>query len=248
MLTGKNVLITGSNRGIGLAFVKAFAKQKCNIWACARKYNEEFETQMSELALQNNVWIKPVYFELTDSEEMKQAVKAILKSEDRVDVLINNAGVAHGGLFAMTKIQTIKEVFDINVFAPMELTQLVLRKMMRQKSGCIINMSSVAAVNVRVGNSAYGVSKAAVKSWTEILGAEVAQYGIRVNAIAPSLTDTDMGQTVKKNAGENRLLLSAMGRMAKAEEIANVAVFLASEEASFVNGETIIVNGGGDCD
>ena len=90
MLTGKNVLITGSNRGIGLAFVKAFAKQKCNIWACARKYNEEFETQMSELALQNNVWIKPVYFELTDSEEMKQAVKAILKKFNIRKEAMNN--------------------------------------------------------------------------------------------------------------------------------------------------------------
>ena len=248
MLTGKNILITGANRGIGAAFVKAFAQQKCNIWACARKCSEEFEDQMSELAAQNNVWIKPVYFDVTDSEEMKTAVKEILKSGENVDVLINNAGVAHGGLFAMTKMRTIRDVFDVNVFAPMELTQLVLRKMMRQKSGSIINMSSVAAINVRAGNSAYGVSKAAVKAWTAILATETAQYGIRVNAIAPSLTDTDMGHMVQQNAGENKLLPSAMGRMAKTEEIANVALFLASEEASFVNGETIVVNGGGDCD
>ncbi|OUQ17491.1 SDR family NAD(P)-dependent oxidoreductase [Lachnoclostridium sp. An138] len=248
MLTGKNVLITGSNRGIGKAFVEAFAKRQCNIWACARKHSEEFETQMAEIASQNGVWIRPVYFELTDSEEMKAAIKQVLKSGENIDVLINNAGIAHGGLFSMTRMQTIREVFDINVFAPMELAQLVLRKMMRQKSGSIINMSSVAALNVRAGNSAYGTSKAAVKAWTAVLGAETAQYGIRVNAIAPSLTDTDMGRTVQENAGENRLLPSAMGRMAKAEEIANVAVFLASDEASFVNGETIVVNGGGDCD
>ena len=248
MLTGKNILITGANRGIGEAFVKAFAQRKCNIWACARKYSEKFENQIADIAAQNDVWINPVYFDMLDSEEMKTAVKTIIKSGENVDVLINNAGVAHGGLFAMTKMQTVREVFDVNVFAPMELTQLVLRKMMRQKSGNIINMSSVAAINVRPGNSAYGVSKAAIKSWTAILGAEMAQYGIRVNAIAPSLTDTDMGRTVQKNAGENKLLPSAMGRMAKAEEIANVAIFLASDEASFVNGETIIVNGGGDCD
>lgn len=248
MLKEKNILITGANRGIGKAFVKAFAQQKCNIWACARKYSEKFENQMADIATQNGVWIKPVYFDMVDSEEMKTAVKTILKSGENVDVLINNAGVAHGGLFAMTKMQTIREVFDVNVFAPMELTQMVLRKMMRQKSGSVINMSSVAAINVRPGNSVYGVSKAAIKSWTAVLGAEMAQYGIRVNAIAPSLTDTDMGRTVQKNAGEDKLLPSAMGRMAKAEEIANVAVFLASDEASFVNGETIIVNGGGDCD
>lgn len=244
-LKGKTAIITGSNRGIGKAMIEKMASEGADIWAHARKQNTEFEIFLEKLSHQYGVLVKPVYFELTDKEQMCMAMQPIIRGDRAIDILINNAGIAHGGLFSMTKIQTIRDVFEVNLFATMELTQLVLRKMMKQKSGSIINMSSIAALNLRPGNSAYGVSKAAIKAWTETLATEVASYGIRVNAIAPSLTDTDMAKLMEDKAGKEMLSASAMGRFASADEIANIALFLASEDASFVNGHTIVANGGG---
>lgn len=245
-LQGKTVFVTGSNRGIGKTLIETMAAEGANIYAHARTKSEVFEKDLSDMAQKYKVSVQPVYFELTDKEAMQKEMKPILQSGTSLDVLINNAGVAHGGFFSMTKVQTIRDVFEINLFAAMELTQLVLRKMIRQKKGCIINMSSIAAYDIKPGNSAYGVSKAAVKAWTETLAAEVARNGIRVNAIAPGLTDTEMAKQMEKKAGEEMVQASAMGRLATTEEIANVAVFLASDDASFVNGHTVVVNGGFD--
>ena len=243
--TSKAVLITGANRGIGLQMVRSFAQNGYNIWACARKHTTEYEQTMTQIAEENGVWVQPLYFDMTNYDAMKAEItEKVLKSNSTVDVLVNNAGVAHGGFFSMTKVAAIRDVFEVNLFAGMELTQLVIRKMIRQKSGCIINMSSIAAFNLRPGNSAYGVSKVAVKAWTETLGAELAQYGIRVNAIAPSLTDTEMARQMEEKAEEQMIHASAMGRLAKTEEISDVAVYLASDKASFINGQTIVVNGG----
>ncbi len=244
-LKGKTAIITGSNRGIGKAMIEKMASEGADIWAHARKQNTEFEIFLEKLSQQYGVLVKPVYFELTDKEQMCTAMQPIIRGDRAIDILVNNAGIAHGGFFSMTKIQTIRDVFEVNLFATMELTQLVLRKMIKQKSGSIVNMSSIAALNLRPGNSAYGVSKAAIKAWTETLATEVASYGIRVNAIAPSLTDTDMAKLMEDKAGKEMLSASAMGRFASAEEIANIALFLASEDASFVNGHTIVANGGG---
>lgn len=244
-LAGKTVLVTGSNRGIGKAIVEKMASEGAIVWAHARRQTEDFEDFLIKTAQRYDTNIYPVYFELTDTEQMKAAMQPIIHGEKRIDILVNNAGVAHGGFFAMTKIQTIRDVFDVNLFATMELTQLVLRKMMKQRGGCIINMVSIAAMHLRPGNSAYGTSKAALKAWTETLAVEMAPYGIRVNAIAPSLTDTDMAQMMENKAGREMLSASAMGRLARCEEIANIAVFLATDESSFVNGHTIVANGGG---
>lgn len=244
-LSGKTALVTGSNRGIGKAMIEKMASEGASIIAHARKKTDDFEIFLDDLSKHYKVMVKPVYFELTDTDEMREAMQPIIRGEGAIDILVNNAGVAHGGFFAMTKVQTIRDVFDVNLFAAMELTQMVLRKMMRQKSGSIINMSSIAALHVRAGNSAYGVSKAAIKAWTETLATEVAPYGIRVNAIAPSLTDTEMAKLMENKAGKEMLSASAMERLATPEEIANVAVFLASDDSSFVNGHTVVVNGGG---
>lgn len=243
-MKGKNALVTGTNRGIGKAIIEKLASQGVNIWAHARKRNDEFEERLCQLSDSCGVWIKPIYFDITETALMKKEILPIIKSDENIDILVNNAGIAHGGFFSMTKIEKIKEVFDVNFFSAMELTQLILRKMMRQKRGAIINMSSIAAIHVRPGNSAYGVSKAAIKVWGETLAAEMAAYGIRVNNIAPSLTNTDMACQMEAKAEERMIQNSAMRRLASPEEIANVVAFLASEEAAFINGHTLIVDGG----
>lgn len=238
------VMITGTNRGIGKAMMTAFAKAGYYVVAHARKPSDEHNDAISEL-LQSGCEIQSIYFDVTDNDAMKKCVKELNGQGIVADILVNNAGITHGGFFSMTKIETIRNVFDVNLFSYMELTQLVLRGMIRKKHGCIINMGSIAGIDLHEGNSAYGVSKSAVIAWTKTLSAEVAQYGIRVNAIAPGLTDTDMAKQMEVKAGEAMLGESAMKRLGHPEEIANTALFLASDNASFINGQTIRVDGGG---
>lgn len=244
MLKGKNIIITGSNRGIGKALVEEFAKSGANIWACARTPNDEFEKFLNNLSQEFNIWTKPIYFELSDTNSIKNGFKQIYQEKLPIDVLINCAGIAHGGFFQMTPTTKIKEVFNINLFAQMELTQLVLKVMTRQKSGSIINFSSLAAFSLKAGNSAYGVSKAAIAAWTKTLAQETAMYNVRVNAVAPGLINTDMATQMEENAGKEMIEASAMKRLGKPSEIASAVLFLASEESSFINGQILRIDGG----
>lgn len=244
MLKNKNAIITGSNRGLGKAIVEEFAKNGANIYACARSQNGKFEKHLQNLAEKYKVNIKPIYFDLSDSFAMKEGFKKIYSDKQSIDILVNCAGVAHGGLFQMTPISKIKEIFEINFFSQMEFTQLVLKIMMKQQKGNIINFSSIAGLDLKVGNCAYGVSKAAMTAWTKTISAELAPCGIRVNAIAPALTDTDMAKLMDEKAVIDGIESSAMKRMATPQEIVEVVLFLASDKSSFINGQTIRVDGG----
>lgn len=135
-----NVLVTGANRGIGKIMVESFAKDGRNVFAHARKPNAEFERYLNQLEKVYSVHIRPVYFDMTDTVSMKKSVKELYKEDIRFDILVNNAGLAHGGLFQMTSVETIRQVFDINLFSHMSLTQLVLRGMQQIKKGCIIKI------------------------------------------------------------------------------------------------------------
>lgn len=242
---GKNVIITGANRGIGLASVHRFAENGWNVWACARKQNAEFGTEMSRSAERFGVWIKPVYFELSDEGEIKRGFTDIYNDKKPVHALINNAGIAYSRLFQMTPMEDIAELFKINVFSVMMLSQLTLKIMAKQKYGNIINIASSFALRPHIGNIGYASSKAAVIAFTQGLAMEVAGYGnIRVNAIAPGPTDTDMLSTASEEYERAMLSHCAMNRKAKPSEIANAAYFLASDDASFINGQVISVDGG----
>ena len=244
MLTGKNAVITGANRGIGRAIVEKFAANGCNVWACARTPREAFEQDMEALAEQYHVWIRPVYFDLSREDDVKAGFKEIYQTKEPIDILVNNAGLVHAALFPMAPMEEIRKLFEVNVFSVMELTQLVLKRMMRQKSGVILNMASVAGQDAVATNSIYGSSKAAIISFTRILAAEMAAYGIRVNAVAPGPVRTDMIELLEQKMGDDLLMHTAMGRLAEPEEIAETVLFLASSKASFINGQVIRVDGG----
>lgn len=237
-------VITGTARGIGRELAHTFASHGYSIWACARTPSAEHERELARLAEENGVWIKPLYFDMTDEAARKAAVKEILDEKKNIDVLVNCAGMAHGGLFTMTRVEDIRQVFEVNLFSHMSLTQALLRRMVRQGHGCIINFGSIAGLDLHAGNSAYGVSKAAVIAWTKTLAAELAPYHIRVNAVAPGLTDTDMAKKMEAKAGTQMVSESAMKRLARPEEIARTVLFLASDDASFITGQTLRIDGG----
>ena len=243
-LEGKNAIITGANRGIGNKIVKKFAEEGCNVWACTRQKTDIFESEMADLASKYKVIVTPVYFDLSESGEIKDSFKEIFKSKHPIDILVNVAGVVNAEIFQRTTLDTMRDVFDANFFGPVQLIQLVLRVMTRYGKGTIINISSIAGLDANPTNCTYGSSKAALNAFTKILASEVATLGIRVNAIAPGPTKTEMIQTVWNKVGDSLLDRCAMGRLAEPGEIANVALFLASEKSSFINGQVIRVDGG----
>lgn len=243
MPTG-NVIITGSNRGIGKAMVEAFAMAGYNVWACARTANADFELWLNELAEKTGVWVKPVFFELSDAEAVQGGIQAILNEDLPVDVLVNNAGISTVGLLSMSKVDEIERLFDVNYFSMLRIIQKVSKKMAKQRKGAIINMGSLAGIEPQPGKIAYGSCKAAVMMMTRCLAKELGPMGIRVNAIAPGPIETEMIHQYKDEMLEKLASESALRRLGKKEEIAQVAVFLASEQASYINGEIIKVDGG----
>lgn len=244
MLNGKTVLITGASRGIGKAMAEEFAACGASIIAHARHDTAQFQEWCNALTLRHNTTVTPVFFDMTDSEGMKSAVRRLISAKISVNVLVNNAGVAHGGLFQMTSMAIIRNIFDVNLFSQMELTQLLLRPMARQGGGSIINMGSMLGLDMPKGSCAYGLSKAALMNFTCTLAAECAPLGIRVNALAPGLVDTDMANLMEENAEKTMIAQCAMARRASPQEIARAALFLASESSSYINGQVIRINGG----
>jgi 3-oxoacyl-[acyl-carrier protein] reductase len=245
LLKGKNAIVTGCARGIGKCIVEVFAKNGSNIWACCRKQTDDLEKYLDELAKESNVSIMPVYFDLADNEQIKAGIKTIMASKQQVDILVNNAGVTYNALFQMTSMSKMREIFEVNFFAQMLLTQYVIKLMIKSKGGSIVNISSTAALDGNSGRSLYGASKAALICATKALAEELAEYNIRANAIAPGITQTDMVASSMTDAViEATIRQSNMKRMGQPIEIANVAMFLASDMSSYITGQVIRVDGG----
>lgn len=245
LLQGKNAVITGARRGIGRATVETFAAEGSNIWACARKKDAAFESDMRRVEEKYGIEIWPLYFDVTNETEMKQAVQTIHKQKMSVDILVNVAGIVEDSTnFQMTSIDKMKHVMDVNHFAVALLTQYISRLMSRQKHGSIINVASIAGIDGAPAQYDYVTSKAAVIGATKYLARELAVSNIRVNAVAPGIISTDMGAQVEDSLKHEILSKVIMKRIGKAEEIANVIAFLASDMASYMTGQIIRVDGG----
>jgi 3-oxoacyl-[acyl-carrier protein] reductase len=240
----KTVLITGCNRGIGKAILEKFARNGYNIIGCVRSVSEAFREYCSKIESDNAVSITLYELDLKNPENISAVMKAIYQQKTPIDVLVNNAGIAHGAFLLMTSMEKMREVFEVNFFAHVQITQYVVKWMLKQGHGSIINISSVAGIDGMEGYSAYGSSKAALNYFTKTLAKELASVEIRVNAIAPGLTKTDMATQMEKKAAESMLGMSAMKRLGKPEEVADLAFYLASDESQFITGQVVRIDGG----
>lgn len=244
LLAGKNVIITGSNRGIGRAMLEEFALNGANIWAHARVETPAFVQDIQSLADKYAVTIRPLCFDMTDFEAMKAAVKTIMSSKIPVDALINNAGITYNALFQMSTIDHLRNELEVNFVSVFILTQYISKLMTRHKSGSIINIASTAAFDGNSGKSVYGASKAAVVAMTQSIAAELGTSGIRANCIAPGITETEMLETMPEAVVEEAKASADLRRGGEPSEIAKTAVFLASDLSSYITGQTIRVDGG----
>ena len=244
-LKDKIAVLTGCNKGIGKEILKLFSENKAKVYACVRKIDDGFLQDIKALEKKNQNKIIPIKFDLNNEIEVKNAANQIIKSEKKIDIIVNNAGSIHTSIFQMTSSKVIREIFEVNFFSQSIFTQSLIKLMIKNNKGSIVFISSSSGIDGNEGRSAYSSSKAAINILAKTLSKELGKFNIRVNAIAPGLTDTDM---MKKNTPDNILkdVVSSVSlkRVAKPAEIANVALLLSLDLMSYVTGQVIRVDGG----
>ena len=245
LLKNKTAVITGCNRGIGKRILEIFSENGASVFACVRDINDEFKSYVNSLEKKFSNKIIPIKLDLNHEDQIKDAANDILKSNKSIDILVNNAAIIHTAIFQMTSVKKLRELFEVNFFSQTLFTQYILKSMIKNKKGSILYVSSSSAIDGNEGRSAYATTKAAMISQAKILSRELGVYNIRVNTIAPGLTDTDM---MRKNT-PNEIIKdvvsrTSLKRVAEAKEIANVALFLSSDLSSFVTGQVMRVDGG----
>lgn len=244
ILENKNIIITGTRRGMGHAMVEVFAANGANIWAHAREETEEFKKDCNEIAEKYGVQVWPCCFELTDYEAMKEAVKKIRSYKLAVDGLVNNAGITYNALFQMSNVDEVRRQMEVNFFAPYQFTQYIVKLMVRNKKGSIVNIASSAGLDGNSGKSAYGASKAALITMTKSIAEELGAVGVRANCIAPGITDTEMLLTMPEYIVEDTKKSVDLQRVGKPADIADAAAFLISDLSSYITGQVLRVDGG----
>jgi len=243
MLKNKIAVVTGANRGIGFSIAQAFAAQGAQVFACMRTLDSDALQRMTPQDASG--CIKGVVLDLGEESSIKSAIKEIASlTDNKVDVLVNNAGTGSGALFQMMSITELRRVFEINFIGQILLTQGISRLMTRHRSGSIINIASTAANIADPGTLAYGSSKASFARASQSMATELGACGVRVNTISPGVTKTDMFNQMAPEARERLINTAAFKRAAEPLDIANVALFLASDLSSFVTGQTLRVDGG----
>lgn len=245
LLKNKNAVVTGCNRGIGKEILETFSSNGANVFACVRNSDNNFINYVKELEKKFNNKIFIIDLDLSDTESIKNAANEILSKEKSIDILINNAGIIHTALFQMTPEVKLKEIFDINFFSQTVFTQYILKSMIKNKTGSILYISSSSAIDSNKGRSAYSSAKAALITQAKTLSKEVGPYNIRVNTIAPGLTDTDMmKQNTDKKTIEQVTSEISLKRIGLPNEIAKAALFLSSDYSSYITGQVLRVDGG----
>jgi len=238
----KSIFITGATRGIGYATAVQLAKQSWTLIINGRD-EERLAEVKAELATYGTE-IHTLCYDVTDADEIKKAFVWIKKNVGQLDAMVNNAGILDDALLGMINEKQISRTLSVNLEAVIYHMQYASRLMMPQKSGSIVNVSSIIGRVGNAGQTVYGASKAAILGATYSAAKEMAPYNIRVNAVAPGFIATDMTRQLSAEKFEQRLSEIKMGRIGKPEEVANVILFLASDLSSYVTGQVIGVDGG----
>lgn len=239
---GKVVIVTGSTSGIGAATAEAFAQAGADVIVCGRR--EDKGTVVVEKIKENGGKAVFIQTDVSDDSSMDHLVEEVVKKYGKIDVLINNAGVYKSFAFEQIDMEKeYEEVFTINVRSYIYLSKLVLKYMLKQKSGNIINISSVGALNGGPGIATYCASKGAILQLTRSMAKEFGSRGIRVNSILPGLIHTEM---MPEGGPMDQIIdnMIPLKRAGESQEIAHPILFICSQYASFINGASIVIDGG----
>jgi len=243
LLEGKTAIITGASRGIGKAIAITFAKEGANIAFTDIVKDENFEKTEKEL---NSLGIKAkgYIFDVGSFDDSQKSVEDVLKDFGKIDILVNNAGITRDNLLLRMTEDQWDLVIKVNLKSVFNMTKAVLRTMMKQRSGSIINISSVVGISGNAGQANYSASKAGIIGFTKSVAKELGSRNIRSNAIAPGFIMTDMTKKLPEEIKSGWYEKIPLGRGGEPEEVAKVAVFLASDLSSYVTGQVISVCGG----
>lgn len=242
-LEGKVVLITGGSGDIGQAAIKELAGQGCQVYFTYNSSKEQADEIISTLQDDDkNVIAKQC--NIQDKKQVRALVEHIVKTEGRIDILVNNAGIYKDNLFTTMKDEEFEDVVQTNLFGTFYCTKAAVDNMYRNRSGVVINISSIAGITNSFGQANYSSAKGAVIAFGRTIAAELAPKNIRVNTIAPGLIESSMVKRIPRNIMKQTLSAIPINRLGQPSEIAKVISFLASEDSSYIVGQTIVADGG----
>lgn len=241
--SGKVALVTGGSRGIGRAIAVELGRRGASV-VLSYAGNEAAAAETVKAIVDAGGKAKAVRFDVADSEACSKAVDEVVKEQGRLDVLVNNAGVAIDGLLMRFKDEDWDKTLDTNLKGAFALMRAVSRPMMKQKGGAIVNLSSVVGEMGNAGQAAYAASKAGLIGLTKSVARELASRNIRVNCVTPGFITTDMTAGLNAELKEKMAAAIPLSRIGNAEEVAAAVAFLASDAASYITGEVLKVNGG----
>ena len=243
MLEGKIALVTGASRGIGRQIAKTLAAKGAFVIVNYNGSAAKAEEVVKEIqAAGGNAQAVPC--NVSDFESCKEMLDAVVKEHGRLDILVNNAGITRDNLLMKMSEEDFDAVIQTNLKGVFNCTRHIARQMLKQKSGRIINISSVSGVLGNAGQANYAASKAGVIGLTKTAAREVASRGITVNAVAPGFIETDMTEVLPEKIKEASAAQIPLGKFGKAEDVANAVAFLASEDAGYITGQVLHVDGG----
>ena len=243
LLENKVAVVTGGSRGIGLATVKAFLQEGAAVVLCASR-QETADRAVAELKAElPGAVVEGICPNLADAAAVQTAIDAVAAKYGRIDILVNNAGMSESTPFANYTEELFDKTMDLNVKGVFNCAHAAAQWMEKQHSGVILNTSSVVSITGQTAGVAYPTSKFAVNGFTLTLARELGPQGIRVNAVAPGITETDMMKAVPKEIIDPLVAQIPLRRLGQPEDIANALVFLASEKASYITGVVLSVDG-----
>jgi len=236
--TGRQtIVVTGASGDIGLAIVERLIADGFHVAACCRDRASRIREALSDPSQ-----VTIYQLDLRNADSIKSCASDIIKDSEHITGLVNSAGLAQGSLASMTKISDMRDVFEVNLFGPLQFTQFIVKKMMRQKSGTIVNITSTAGILADSGTLAYGGSKAALAHASRVMATEFGPLGIRVNAVAPSAVASSMADLMDDAARDQLSSREALAGQTTPSDVAGVVAYLVSESAAAISGQVIRID------